>query len=72
MKREGECTKLITKRATGNKCFDVNDNITIKIIIIITLIEESKRPNSRPRKSVYKTAPGKRTACKNSFSGSGS
>lgn len=68
----GECTKLISKRATGNKCFDVNDNITIIIIIIITVIEESKRPNSRPRKSVYKIAPGKRTACKKSSSGSGS
>lgn len=42
---------LVTKRATGSKYFDINDNMNI-IIISSTLIEESERPKSGSRKSV--------------------
>lgn len=41
---------LVTKRATGSKYFDINDNMNI--IIISTFIEESERPKSGSRKSV--------------------
>lgn len=52
---------LVTKRATGSKYFDINDNMNI-IIISSTLIEESERPKSGSRKSVGNCTPGKRTA----------
>ena len=59
---------LITNRAIGRKYLDINDNMTI-IIISSTLTEEDERPKSGSRKSVQETAPGKRTAPKNSPSG---